>query len=111
MHPLTREISVKRTSLDGEPRIIAHGGMISIVTPSGEIWHVLDSEGPDGVTHMSPRNDAGIWARIFIEAETEERTCIYRFGIGESRSTIAQRVFAQLERAKGDDARAVAIAS
>ena len=102
---------MKRTSLDGEPRIIAHGGMTSIVTPSGEIWHVLDSEGPDGETHMSPMNDVRVWARIFIDAATETRIRIYRFGIDESRSTLPKTVFSQLERAKAGDARAVAIAS
>ncbi len=110
MHPLTAEISVKRTSLDGEPRIIAHGGMTSIVTPSGEIWHVLDSEGPDGETHMSPVNDARVWARIFIDAATETQVRIYRFGAGESRSTLARTLFAQLERAKVGDALALALA-
>jgi hypothetical protein len=100
MHPLTQEISMKRAALDGEPRIILHGGMTSLVTPAGVLWHVLDSEGPDAETHMSPRNDQRIWARIFIDAATEEIVRIYRFEAGESRSILALALISQLDRAK-----------
>ena len=95
-------------SLDGEPRIVSHGGTTSIVTPTGEIWHVLDSEGLDRETHMSPRNDTRVWARIFVQAEGEQTVRIYRFGLGESRLTTARALSQQLERARLGDARAVA---
>ena len=99
-------MAINHASLDGEPRIVSHGGTMSIVTPDGEIWHVIDSEGPDGETHMSPRNHARVWARIFVEADNDETVRIYRFGSEESRSTVARMLLTQLERAKAGDARA-----
>ena len=99
-------MAINHASLDGEPRVVSHGGATSIVTPAGEIWHVLDSEGLDRETHMSPRNETRVWARIFIEAEGEETVRIYRFGLGESRSTTARNLLQQLERAKAGDAQA-----
>lgn len=106
MHPLTHEIALKRASFDGEPRIVAHAGTISIVTPSGEIWQVFDSEGPGGEMRASPRSDPQVWARIFILAGRDNVARIYRFGISESRSTGAGQLLAQLMRAKAGDERA-----
>ena len=105
MHPLTREMAINHASLDGEPRIVSHGGTMSIVTPGGEIWHVIDSEGPDGETHMAPRNHSRVWARVFVADDDTVR--IYRFGREESRSTTARMLLAQLQRAKTGDAQAV----
>jgi hypothetical protein len=106
MHPVTRELAVKRASTDGEPRLVAQGKTIYIVTPRGEIWQVFDSEGPDGEMRAMPKNDMGVWARIFVGAEANSPVRIYRFGIGESRSPSARRLYEQLERAKLGDERA-----
>ena len=102
MHPLTHELAVKRASLDGEPRIVAHAGTMSIVTPGGEIWQVFDSEGPNREMRACPLSDARVWARIFIRAG-DSAARIYRFGVAESRSTGAWTLLAQLERASVGD--------
>jgi hypothetical protein len=103
MHPLTHELAVKRASLDGSPRIVAHAGTISIVTPSGEIWQVFDSEGPNAEMRATPRNDENVWARIFVRAGGDQAARIYRFGTGESRSPGAGALLAQLMRALAGD--------
>lgn len=104
MHPLTHELAVKRASLDGEPRIVAHAGTIWIVTPQGAIWQVFDSEGPDGSMRAYPLSDDRVAARIFVRVDGADTVRMYRFGLGESRSTGAQPLARQLERAMtGDD--------
>jgi hypothetical protein len=50
-----------------------------------------------------PRNDSRVWARVFIGSEAGQPVRIYRFGVGESRSIVANRVLDQLERAKRGD--------
>ena len=105
MHPLTHQLAVKRASLDGEARIVAHAGSLSIVNAAGETWHVFDAEGPTGELRACPLNDERIWARVFINADGEARR-IYRFGLTESRSTAPLALLGQLERAKAGDARA-----
>jgi hypothetical protein len=96
---------MKRASADGEPRIVSNGNTISIVTPRGEVWRVFDSEGPDGDMRRTPRNDSGVWARIFV-GDDGLIVRIYRFGIGENRGVTARRLMEQLERAKLGDERA-----
>jgi hypothetical protein len=98
MHPLTQELATKRASLDGEPRIVAHEGTISIVTPAGQIWQVFDSEGPNGEMRNLPLSDDRVWARIFIRMDQDAEPRIYRFSADESRSTAAMSLLAQLER-------------
>lgn len=99
MHPLTHQLAVKRASLDGEPRIVAHAGTMSIVTPGGEIWQVFDSEGPNREMRACLLSDARVWARIFVRADGDNAARIYRFGVAESRSTGAWTLLAQLEGA------------
>lgn len=106
MHPLTHQLATQRASSDGEARIVAHSGDLFIVTPTGEVWQVFDSEGPNGETRANPRDDVRVWARIFISGATGNPVRIYRFGIGESRSTSPIRLLLQLERAKTGDDRA-----
>ena len=103
MHPLTHELAVKRASLDGEPRIVAHAGSLSIVTPCGEIWQVFDSEGPDGAMRSCPLSDERVAARIFVRADGDTTVRIYRFGVDESRATAARPLVDQLLRAKSGD--------
>jgi hypothetical protein len=99
MHPLTYEMASKRASLDGEPRIVAHGGTIWIVTPQGEIWQVFDSEGPNGTMRNMPLSDDRVWARIFVRIDEDTDVRIYRFGADESRSAGPLPLLAQLKRA------------
>lgn len=104
MHPITHQLAVKRASLDGEPRIVAHSGTISIVTPSGEVWQVFDSEGPGRQMRACPLSDDRVAARIFIRTDGDNSVRIYRFGLDESRSAGPRPLLAQLERAlTGDD--------
>jgi hypothetical protein len=104
MHPLTHELATTRASLDGEPRIVAHAGTLWIVTPSGEIWQVFDSEGPNGEMRPCPLSDDRVWARIFVRVDADNGARIYRFAADESRSTGARPLLLQLEQAKaGDD--------
>lgn len=105
MHPLTHELATQRASSAGEPRIVAHDGTISIVTPAGEIWQVFDSEGPDGGIRAYPLSDERIPARIFVRADGDNMVRIYRFADNESRSTGARPLIAQLERAMASDER------
>jgi hypothetical protein len=99
MHPLTQELATKRASLDGAPRIVAHEGTISVVTPNGQIWQVFDSEGPNGEMRPYPLSDDRVYARIFVRMDQEAEPRIYRFTPEESRSTSAVALQSQLERA------------
>jgi hypothetical protein len=100
MHPLTRELAVKRASSDGQSRIVAQANSLFIVTPDGAVWQVFDADLLTGETHSTPRDYADVWARIFIGADEGQPVRIYRFGAGESRSTAAHRIYEQLERAR-----------
>jgi hypothetical protein len=106
MHPLTRELALRQACSDGNPRVVVDTRTMFIVTPEGEIWRIFDSQGTDGEPRVTPRNEPGIVARIFIKTGEERPYCIYRFGLGESRSTSPHRLFLQLERAKAGDAQA-----
>jgi hypothetical protein len=100
MHPLTQELATKRANLDGEPRIVAHGGVISIVTPTGEIWQVFDLDSPDGAMRDYPLSDDRVYARIFVRMDAQAEPRIYRFAAGESRSTGPVPLLMQLEGAR-----------
>ena len=103
MHPLTHQLAVNRAGLDGEPRIVAHSGTISIVTPTGEVWQVFDSEGPGGHMRACPLNDDRVAARIFVRTGADTKVRIYRFGVDELRSTAPRPLLSQLERAIAGD--------
>lgn len=100
MHPLTQELATKRASLDGEPRIVAHGGVISIVTPNGEIWQVFDLDSPNGEMRDYPLSDDRVYARIFVRMDAQSEPRIYRFASDESRSTGPVPLLTQLEGAR-----------
>lgn len=103
VHPLTHELAVKRANTDGEPRIVAHAGTLSIVTPGGEIWQVFDSDGPNKGMRPCPLSDDRVWARVFIRADDDTAARIYKFGPGESRSTGPWPLLAQLAYAKSGE--------
>jgi hypothetical protein len=96
MHPLTRTLAVTMASTDGVPRLIAHSNTLFLVTPRGDVWRVLDSDGPDGDARSAPRNDPRVWARIFIGSGSEPIVRIYRFRNDESRAITPDRIHAQL---------------
>jgi hypothetical protein len=100
MHPLTQELATKRASLDGEPRIVAHAGVISIVTPTGEIWQVFDLDSPNGQMRDYPLSDDRVYARIFVRMDAQAEPRIYRFANEETRSTGAMALLRQLEGAR-----------
>jgi hypothetical protein len=103
MHPVTHELAVQRANLDGEPRIVAQAGTLSIVTPRGEIWQVFDSDGPGKGMRSCPLSDDRVWARVFIRADDDSTARIYRFAAGESRSTAPWPLVAQLAFAKAGE--------
>jgi hypothetical protein len=105
MHPLTHHVAVTRSLADGAPRIIVQQNAMYLVTPEGEVWQMFDTDGSGWLAGGIPRNDAAVLARIFVRAD-DALVRIYRFGIGERRSTTAWHMLVQLERAKAGDERA-----
>ena len=103
MHPLTHELAMRRAGIDGEPRIVAHAGTLSIVTPRGEIWQVFDSEGPNREVRSCPLSDERIYARIFVRTDADAPARVYRFRVQESRSTGPWPLLAQLAHAEAGD--------
>jgi hypothetical protein len=97
MDPLSRQIALTMTSTDGRARVIAHGDTLYLVTPAGEVWRVLDSDGHAG--RIAPRNDPAVVERAFIASGAYGVTRVYRFSAKESRSTSAQRLVEQLDGA------------
>ena len=96
MHPLTRQLAVTMASTDGVPRLISNSNTLFLVTPAGEVWRVLDSNGPDTDGRSVPSNDPLVWARIFIGSGADPVVRIYRFRDGESRAVTPDRVQSQL---------------
>jgi hypothetical protein len=103
MHPLSRTLALSMASTDGHARVIAHADTLYLVTPTGEVWRVFDSEGPDRETRGLPRNDRAVWGRIFIGSGGAAATKIYRFAVGESRSALPEDLVQQLRAATGGD--------
>jgi hypothetical protein len=105
MHPLTRQLAVTMASTDGVPRLISHSNTVFLVTPPGDVWRVLDSEGPDTDSRSAPRNDPRVWARIFVGSGADPVVRIYRFRDDESRAVMPEQVYAQLIAATTGDER------
>jgi hypothetical protein len=100
MHPLAQGFRTSDPNIENEPRIVAHGGTISLVTTNGELWQVFDSEGPNGELRDYPLSDDRVYARIFVRMDREAEPRIHRFRDGESRSTSPIEIAGQLERAE-----------
>jgi hypothetical protein len=105
MHPLTRQLAAVMASTDGVPRLISHSNTLFLVTPAGDVWRVVDSDGLDVDTRSAPRNDPQVWTRTFIGSGAEPVVRIYRFGDDESRAITPDQIHAQLRDATSGDER------
>jgi hypothetical protein len=96
MSTLAKQLASVMASTDGIPRVIRQFSVIYLVTPSGDVWRVFDSEDETRVTRFAATHDPKVSTRIFIGSGPRAVVRVYRFLKTEDRSVSAERLFEQL---------------
>jgi len=100
MKPLAKQLAAVMASTDGIPRVIRQSSVLYLVTPTGDVWRVFDSDDETRVTRFAATHDPSVCTRIFIGSGPRAVVRVYRFLEGEDRSVSAERLYEQLEESR-----------
>jgi hypothetical protein len=100
MSTLAKQLASVMASTDGIPRVIRQFSVLYLVTPTGHVWRVFDSEDEASVTRFAATHDPSVSTRIFIGSGPRAIVRVYRFLKTEDRSVSAERLFEQLEESR-----------
>ena len=99
MEALTGPLAAVVASTDAVPRVIRQLTAIFLVTPTGNVWRIFDSD-DTAEARSAAKHDQSVSTRIFIGSGPRAIVKVYRFLIGEDRSISAERLFEQLEESR-----------
>jgi hypothetical protein len=100
MHSLTGHLAAVVANTDAVPRLVRQFTALFLVTPTGDVWRVFDSDDEKGEERFSPSSDPNVCTRVFIGSGTQPIVKTYLFSSGEARSIAAERLYEQLKTAK-----------
>ena len=100
MRPLAKQLAAVMASTDGIPHVIRQFSVLYLVTPTGDVWRVFDSDDEAHVTRFAATHDPNVSTRIFIGSGPHAKVRAYRFLNGEDRSVSAERLSEQLEESR-----------
>jgi len=101
--PMIRNNSVAAALgvLPGEgdsPRVIRQFTSIFLVSRTGELWRVYDSDTPDGIDREMPTPTSRRTCRVFVALATKEETRVFTFAERDSRDVDPLVLQAQLDK-------------
>jgi hypothetical protein len=100
MHPITGQLAAVMASTDGVPRLVRQFTALFLVTPTGDVWRIFDSDDATGESRFSPSSDPAVRTRVFIGSGAQPAIRVYAFQQSEGRSIGAERLYDQLQAAK-----------
>lgn len=100
MSTLAKHLAAVMASTDGIPRVIRQSSVLYLVTPTGNVWRVFDSDDETRVTRFAAMHDPNVSTRIFIGSGPHAVVRVYRFLKSEDRSVNAERLLEQLEESR-----------
>jgi hypothetical protein len=96
MRPLAKQLAAVMASTDGVPHVMRQSSVLYLVTPTGDVWRICDSDDEARVTRMAATHDSNVSTRIFIGSGPHAVVRAYRFLENEDRSVSAERLYEQL---------------
>jgi hypothetical protein len=100
MKSLAEQLAAALASTDGIPRVIKEFSILYLVTPTGDVWRVFDSEDGTPATRRSAADDPNVNTRIFIGGGPYPAVRVYRFLEREDRAVSAERLVEQLAESR-----------
>jgi len=84
-------------AVEERPRVIQQFTAIFLVSQSGDVWRVYDSESPKGWGRRIPSKNPATRTRVFVGIGQPNGMRVYRFGAEEAREVSAQELQRQLD--------------
>ena len=83
-------------STDGVPRVVRQANALFLVSPTGEVWRIFDSDDAAGQSRYTPATNPFARTRVFVGSGAAPTVKIYAFRVDEPRSAAAERLHEQL---------------
>jgi hypothetical protein len=100
MKTFGEQLAAALASTDGIPRVIRQFSILYLVTPTGDVWRVFDSNDGTPATRVTAADDPHVNTRIFIGSGPYPAVQVYRFLESEDRSVSAERLLEQMEKSR-----------
>ena len=95
MNPIASQLAAILASTDGVARIVRQSNALFLVSPSGEVWRIYDSDDAAGNSRYAPASNPFAQSRVFVGG-VKGTVKVYAFRVDESRSIAEERLHEQL---------------